>query len=283
MLTGTNGSNNAGNREESTVRFDNLRTSVTFPVAQITGSTISGGATGNVLAYLTAGTLDRLSMTNNTFGLISATIGNDNVAATVYNSARLNVTVSNNTFAGTRADFFEAIADNNATMDVVARSNDFNNGQAIIPGGGIAVSVRGGSAGNNSTATTTFDISNNLIDDGGSNATTTVGIFVAKGQDLGSMIGTIQGNSIVGRPGANGGDGIFVRSAGAGTTTVLIQNNVITNWGNAGIHLQGNDGSSTMNASLYGNSVTAPSGTSPLRPCSPTTVPSPVHRPTPTP
>jgi hypothetical protein len=61
----------------------------------------------------------------------------------------------------------------------------------------------------------------------------------------------------VAKTGSNS-DGIFVRSAGSGTTTVVIQNNTITNWGNAGIHLQGNDGSSTINATVYGNSVTAP-------------------------
>jgi hypothetical protein len=71
------------------------------------------------------------------------------------------------------------------------------------------------------------------------------------------MSGTVSGNTLVGKTGSNS-DGIFVRSAGSGSVTVLIQNNTITNWGNAGIHLQGNDGSSTINASVFGNSVSAP-------------------------
>jgi hypothetical protein len=44
----------------------------------------------------------------------------------------------------------------------------------------------------------------------------------------------------------------------------VIQNNTITNWGNAYIHLQNNDASATMNASVFGNSVRAPGASFPL-------------------
>lgn len=251
-ISGVNGSNNAGNIEESAIRFDNLLGS-----ASITGSSISGGAYGNLAVWNTSGTLNRLTMSGNTFGLISSTLGNDNVSFTVYNGATANVTLDSNTFSGTRSDFFEAVANNNATMDVVATSNIFHNGQTIIPGGGTAISVRSGSAGNTSAATTTFNISNNVNSDGGANAFDTVGIFVAKGQDLGTMTGKIVGNTLVAKTGSNS-DGIFVRAAGAsGSLTTLIQNNTITGWGFAGIHLQNNDGGATMNASVFGNSVTA--------------------------
>ena len=71
----------------------------------------------------------------------------------VFNAATGNVTLggagAGNTFTGTRSDFFEAIANNNTSwLEVVVRSNDFNNGQTIVPGGGVGVSVRGGSGGN---------------------------------------------------------------------------------------------------------------------------------------
>ncbi|MBZ9679588.1 hypothetical protein LB531_02830 [Mesorhizobium sp. CO1-1-2] len=252
VVSGVNGSNNNGNIEESAIRFDNL-----LGTGSITGSNISGGYYGNVAVWNTSGTLNRLTMSGNTFGLINAGGGNDNVDFTVYNSATANVTLDNNTFSGTRSDFFEAIANNNATMDVVATNNTFHNGQSIIPGGGTAISVRSGSGGNVSAATTTFNITNNLNSDGGANAFDTVGIFVAKGQDLGTMTGKIVGNTLVAKTGSNS-DGIFVRAAGGGALTTLIQNNTITGWGNNGIHLQNNDGSATMNATVYGNSVTAP-------------------------
>jgi len=80
------------------------------------------------------------------------------------------------------------------------------------------------------------------------------------------MTGKITGNQLVGKPGSNS-DGIFVRAAGAsGTLTTLIQGNTITGWGNAGIHLQNNDGGATMNASIFGNSVTAPGAAFPFSP-----------------
>jgi hypothetical protein len=72
------------------------------------------------------------------------------------------------------------------------------------------------------------------------------------------MSGTIAGNTIGPAKVNANADGIFVRSAGNGTDTVLIQNNTITGYGNAGIHLQNNDGSSTMNASLFGNVLSSP-------------------------
>lgn len=258
-ISGVNGNNNGGNFEESAIRFDNLLGS-----ASITGSNISGGGYSNIAVWNTSGTLNRLTMSGNTFGLINSSIGNDNIDFTVYNSATANVTLDSNTFSGTRSDFFEAIANNNATMDVVATGNTFHNGQTIIPGGGTAISVRSGSGGNASAATTTFNIANNIATDGGTNAFDTVGIFVAKGQDLGTVTGKITGNQLVGKPGSNS-DGIFVRAAGnSGTLTVLIQNNNITGWGNNGIHLQNNDGGATMNASVFGNSVTAPGSAFPF-------------------
>ena len=148
-INGVNGNNNAGGSEEGSIRFDNLFTNGAFPTAQITGSSISGGGTFNVfvLNSTNLSTLNRLMLTNNTFGLISATIGNDNVAVTARptgaNTATVNVTLEDNFFLGTRSDFFEAIADGNSMMDVVARRNKFTSGQAIIPGGGVGISIRG--------------------------------------------------------------------------------------------------------------------------------------------
>ncbi|TPI63031.1 hypothetical protein FJ420_13170 [Mesorhizobium sp. B3-1-3] len=258
-INGVNGNNNAGDREEGSIRFDNL-----LGTSSITNSSISGGYNQNVDLYNTSGTLTRLTMDNIQFGLIDATGGNDNVRGQVYNSATANYTLTNSTFAGTRADFIAFLANNNSTMDAVVRSNTFHNGQAIIPGGGTAVDIRSGSGGLASAATTTFDISHNVLTDGGANAFDTVGIFVAKGQDNGTMAGTIASNQIGPAKVNSNSDGIFVRVAGAGTMTTLIQNNTITGVGNNGIHLQNNDGSATLNATIYGNSVTSPTSSFPF-------------------
>ncbi|MHC2467049.1 beta strand repeat-containing protein [Bradyrhizobium embrapense] len=257
-ISGTNGTTNAGDREESSIRFDNL-----LGTASITGSSISGGFTQNVDLYNTSGTLNRLTMDSDTFGLIGSS-GNDNVLGQVYNSATANYTVTNSTFSGTRSDFIAFAANNNSSMDAVVRSNTFHNGEAIVPGGGTAVHIASGSGGNVSAATTTFDISHNILTDGGANAFDTVGIFVSKGQDNGTMSGTIASNDIGPAKVGSNSDGIFVRDAGAGSLTTLIQNNTITGVGDAGIALQNNDGSSTLNATLYGNSVSSPTSNSPF-------------------
>ncbi|MCC8968300.1 hypothetical protein H8A95_39910, partial [Bradyrhizobium sp. Pear76] len=257
-INGTNGTTIAGDREESSIRFDNL-----LGTASITGSSISGGFDENIDLYNTFGTLNRLTMNNDTFGLIGST-GNDNVRGQVYNSATANYTVTNSTFTGTRADFIAFAANNNSSMDAVVRSNLFQNGEAIVPGGGTAVDIRSGSGGLVSAATTTFDISHNTLTGGGANAFDTVGIFVAKGQDNGTMSGTIASNNIGPALTNSNSDGIFVRDAGAGSLTTLIQNNTITGVGDSGIALQNNDGSSTLNATLYGNSVSSPTSTSPF-------------------
>ncbi|KJC39075.1 hypothetical protein UP09_24605 [Bradyrhizobium sp. LTSP885] len=258
-ISGTNGTNNAGDQEESSIRFDNL-----LGTSSITGSSISGGYQGNIDLYNTSGTLNRLTMDSDTFGLINTTGGNDNVRGQVYNTATANYTVTNSTFAGTKADFIAFAANNNTSMDAVVRSNTFHNGQAIVPGGGTAVDIRSGSGGNVSAATTTFDISHNILTDGGANAFDTVGIFVAKGQDNGTMSGTIASNQVGPALSGSNSDGIFVRDAGHGSLTTLIQNNTITGVGDSGIALQNNDGSSTLNATLYGNSVSSPTSAFPF-------------------
>ena len=252
-----NGNSNAGTVEEGNLRFDGL-----LGTASITNNIIGLGYTDNLRVTNTTGTLDRLTVSNNQFGLINAVGGNDNITITVGvntgNNGTLKVSILSNTFAGTRGDFIDIAANLNTTLEAVVRNNTFTDGQTIIPGGGTLVTLRSGSGGNTTAATTTYDIANNSNAVGGLNANRfdTVGIFVAKGQDLGTMSGSIQNNTLLGQTGKFS-DGIFVRSAGGGTNTVLMQNNNITNWGNAGIHLQNNDGSTTMNATVYGNVVGA--------------------------
>ena len=120
------------------------------------GTFLSGGYVSNIYVKNYSGAaLDRLLVTGNTFGLVNATGGNDNFHMEAFNSTTAKVTVSNNTFAGTKGDFVETIAQENSTMEVVVRNNDFNNGQAIVPGGGTGVSVRGDSIGTAATGSLT--------------------------------------------------------------------------------------------------------------------------------
>src|SRR5205814_410834 len=87
-VSGINGTNNAGGVEESSISFDGLTGS-----AAITSSVVSGGATENARVVNTSGTLDRLTMSGNTFGLISTTTGNDNVDVTASVNAVVKTTL----------------------------------------------------------------------------------------------------------------------------------------------------------------------------------------------
>jgi len=102
----------------------------------------------------------------------------------------------------------------------------------------------------------TFDISCNRIVGGTANSTSTTGMFFAKGNGGGNWSGAIV-NNVIGpsNPASAGADGLFARAAGSGTISLLIRDNTTTDWGNVGIHLQNNDGSATMNASIFGNTA----------------------------
>ncbi len=256
-ISGANGSNNAGNQEEGSIRFDNLT-----GTSSISNSSISGGYDQNVDFYNTTGgsSSDRVTLNNDTFGLVNAANGNDNVRLQVYNSAVANITLTNSTFQGTRADFFAALANNNATMDAVVRGNTFNNGQTPVSGGGTIADIRA----NGTNTQVTFDISHNTNDADGlaptSGASAAV-ILVGQDSGIGTMKGTIASNTLVAETNKNA-DGIFERVGGSGTLTTLIQNNTITNWSNDGIQVQNNTGSGVLNTSIFSNTINAPSGTS---------------------
>jgi hypothetical protein len=101
----------------------------------------------------------------------------------------------------------------------------------------------------------TFDVSCNRHVGGHD----TVGMFFAKGNGAGAWSGSII-NNIIGapNPATANADGLFVRATGSGTLTTLIQDNTLTGYGNAGMHLQNNDGSVTMNATIFHNTLSAP-------------------------
>jgi hypothetical protein len=267
-ISGVNGTSSAAGSEEGSIRFDNLSTSGAFPAAQLAGSTIGGGAAFNVrvLNATNATSLNRLMLANNTFGLIDSTLGHDNVSVMARpvspGTATVNVTLQDNFFLGTKADFFKAVADGNSTMDVVVRRNKFTSGQAAGPGGG-GLSIQGDASG--AAATVTFDVScNNVVGavvPNQANAYDTAALLVAKGNGAGSWSGSIVNNTIGPArtsPAPANADGIFVRAAGSGTTDVLIQDNTLTGYGGNGIHLQNRDGSVTMNASIFGNTQSLP-------------------------
>jgi hypothetical protein len=259
FIHGINGTNAAAGTEESSVSFDNLLGS-----ASISGSDIDGGKTDNLRVVNTTGTLNRLTVSNTIIRLLDTTVGNDALHFEALNAGTvMNLTVTGSTFKGARGDMIEATAQISTTMDVVIRTNSFTNEQVNVVSANTAIIVQG-------SGTLTYDISCNKVQQVNAAGTTGTaqgnGINVAKSTPGGNFSGTIFDNT-VGKPGVPhsgagiSGIGILVMGNGVGTHTSLIKNNVIRNYGEDGILVRGNNGSSTINATIIGNTVAEPMAT----------------------
>ena len=266
-INGTNG-NNGGTTvgstsdPEASVQFYNLHTNAADPTASITNSSISGGAAGNVWVANTNGTLSRLVMTGDTIGFDAQNAAQShNVNIQAYNNGTtLNFTFGGdgvgqgNTITGSYGTLLDTGADAGTSMDLVIRHDHFQNGETQVTGGG-GINIRSGGSG--AAAAVTFDVSDNSI-----SAAQAAALFLGMDSSQNASSGTIAGNTIT-NVGDNG-DGIFVRESNSGTLTTLIQNNTITGASNSGIALQNNSGSATLNATLYGNSVSSPTSVGPF-------------------
>src|SRR6185369_7004650 len=141
-VTGTNGNNAAD--DEGAVGFSNLT-----GTAAITSCVIEGGFEDNLSLVNTTGTLNRLTMSSNTFGLNNTVSGNSNIRISSNNAGTtLNFTLKSSLIKGARADWISAIANSGSTMDaviggpVLADGNNFDNTGANANAGAAAGSNR---------------------------------------------------------------------------------------------------------------------------------------------
>lgn len=269
VLDGNNGTNPAF--EEGAIGLRELTgTAGAGTASSITNSFIGGGREFLIdLRNFNGGTLDRLSINNNTIGDLDGagagfgvhvSDGDDAIHLEGFGTgATFNVTANNNSFNSGRGDvvnFNVGTGGNNPiNSDFVFRNNSVTNTHpAILSGGGGMTVTMGGGA----TVNSTYDISCNKF-----SGAKGFGLLVAK--TLGS--GTAQGTIFNNRFGTDGvvnsssseASGIDVDARGAGTHTVLIKNNIVNNWGaNGAIQLFNNQGSSVMNATVIGNTSNNP-------------------------
>jgi uncharacterized repeat protein (TIGR01451 family) len=263
VINGINGTTTSGQREGA-VHIDGLFTTGTFAAAQtasISDSTIGGIAAGdasltdNLRIVNTSGTLDRLTISNSTFGTVGSA-GFNGVHFSVQNAATMKVTVSGSTFTSALDALLRADTSGNATLDLVARTNSFTNanGSAVSAGGLV---IAGDTVGVG--ATVTYDISCNSVRDSKRAA-----IAVLKGSGNGQWAGSIVNNAVGVADTANSGSttdsGIHVTSDGTGSHTVLVANNTVNHTNLNGIRLTAadsqaplNGGQGVMNATVFGN------------------------------
>ncbi|MDT7809010.1 MAG: hypothetical protein QOJ70_2823 [Acidobacteriota bacterium] len=256
FIHGINGTNAAVGTEEGSVSFDNLLGSAT-----ISGCDIDGGKNDNIRVVNTSGTLNRLTVSNTIIRFLDATVGNDALHFEGFNAGTvMNLTVTGCTFKGARGDMIDALVQPGVTMDTVIRLNSFTNEQTNVVSGNTAIIVQG-------PGTMTYDVSCNKVQQVNAAGTTGTaqgnGINVAKSTAGGNFSGTIFNNT-VGKPGVQSsgaglsGEGIQILANGVGTHTSLIKNNVINNYGESGIKVLGNNGSSTANITIIGNTTSQP-------------------------
>src|ERR1051325_5295136 len=151
-MTGTFGDN--VNVDDDTVHFCGLTGSAT-----ISNSTISNGAETNLRVVNASGTLNRLTLQSDTFGLNQTNGGGGTLVEA--DGGTTNVTVLDSTFQGSRGTPFNALSQTGATMDLVfgqpGHGNTIHNTHPnIVPfAQDLAVTP---------TGTETFDINSNHFD-----------------------------------------------------------------------------------------------------------------------
>ncbi len=238
------------------VRENGIQFKGLFGTSSITGSTVSGNEADQMLVYNDSGTLTALNVTGSSFTNSVAPNGSNGLSFTGNNTADMSVVVQNSTFSNNRSDGFFSNAIGTAAMSVNISGSTFQiNGNA-------AMNVTAANAAN-----ATFNISSNPVITG--NVGTAININLAL-PSTGTLQGTIANNVIgtsgvpnSGSSGAGGTHGINVVSNGSGTLTTAITNNGIhgINTG-AGINIQARDGSTTLNATVTGNTINTNSASS---------------------
>ena len=257
VINGTNGTDPAlDNYGEGCVYFGDDASAATTGLSGsclMANCTFSGGRGRNVSVVNTAGSLNRLTITNCTFGLTQAfEDSGSSLAIEARNAGTVaNVTVLNSVFSGAAGDLGNFTGQTGTTMDVIFQANTCANSHPnnIIGGGGLTLATQG---------TYTFNVSSNSFSGADGSA-----IALFKASSGTNLSGVIRSNTIgvsgVADSGSKSGNGIFLSSSGSGTISLTIDNNNIRQYsGNAGIYLDNTDGNYAVNLNITGNTTAEP-------------------------
>lgn len=234
-------------------------------LTQLTGSgsmsscTVSGSAENNVVIANTSGTLSAFNVTNSSFTTTNMTTGDDGFRIENNGTGTMAVSITGSTFTDNKGDHFQAATSAGATgsMNVTFSNNTLTttaSNDANVIGGGITLSPSG-------SADMTFTVSGNNIQQAFDEA---INLNLGTASTAAaSMIGTISNNTIgtagTADSGSESGSGISVISNGAGLTTVSVTGNQVFQYANPyGILLNIKEGSTSMNATVTGNTVSSP-------------------------
>jgi large repetitive protein len=225
----------------------------------IANSTIRGSSDHNVFINNTSGTLSSFNVTNSQFATPSFVTGDDGILLLTDGAGSITASITQSAFTDNKGDHFQAASTASATgpINVTFSNNTLLTTAGNDPnvlGGGITISPSG-------SVDLTFTIANNNIQQAFDDA---INLNLGTASTAaGSMVGTISNNTIGNAAevdsGSESSNTITVTSNGAGTTTVAVTGNVVRQYGNGyGILINAKEGSSTLNATVTGNTVSNP-------------------------
>jgi hypothetical protein len=262
-FTGANGNNLNGPYYEAAVKLDELTGS-----ASVTGSYFSGGMSDNFRVANTTGTLNRITLTSDTFavqaGNPTTRLLNDALFIQGLGTATVNATVQSSTFQAAGGDLFQYDLGGTAHGDLVLNTSAFSNNHSNVASGGGGVTISSGGGG---SPVFTYAINNNTFRDALGTA-----LVVTRTSGTGTATGSITNNTIgvsgVANSGSVQGIGIDVETIGGGSHTTTITGNNIRQWNNfAGIYLStgnntvANGGQGRLTAVVQGNTIAEPGTT----------------------
>jgi hypothetical protein len=159
--------------------------------------------------------------------------------------------VTGSTFLNNRGDHFQFVTDAAATSTshITFNNNNLASTVAGVVGGGVTISTAGG-------ADLFFAVEDNSIQGAFSTA---IAVSAIGSTAAGEVQGTIAGNTIgatgVVGSGSASGNGVNATLGGAGTMTLLIEDNDILNWSQIGINVLASAGAGRLNATIDDNVV----------------------------
>ncbi|MDX1449673.1 MAG: hypothetical protein R3246_11500, partial [Acidimicrobiia bacterium] len=208
------------------------------------------------------GTLTLLTVTNSQFSDNNDSgVGDDAILYQGDNGSMGTIVIQSNTFEDSDGDHVQVALNGTASANTtiggpaLANGNTMRvNGGELVIGSGITLSSGQGAGATNFSGTHTFLIQNNDIDgaDAGS-INVNLSFFSTAGQ---RYTGTISDNTIgaTGVGGSGGFGGIQLTTNGAGTATVVVENNQVRNWdGDSALRLTARDGSNRLNVTVRDN------------------------------
>ena len=242
--------------DEAGLHFTNLA-----GTAAITRTLVSNHLEDNARFVNSSGTLSQLSITDSTFrDTDTVSPGNDGLLIEADGTASITADVLGSTFLRNRANGLQVITGGSGVADVEV--DDSGTAQSSFDDNNIAVNIA-----HNSSGALAFDV-RDLTIDGLNVAPGTGGSASPINLNLGAcatttMSGTVSGNTLT-NSNSTTGPGIRVTGNGptppscpgpAGTMTVAIDANLISQVANRGIEIIARDGSNRINATVTNNNV----------------------------